>query len=48
MPKNNKNKSILLKLYDAIWELDNAYDVKDIYNVVNDLKRIAKELEDKK
>ena len=41
-------KPIIEKLYDAIWELDNAYNIKDIYNVSNSLKRIAKELEDKK
>ena len=41
------NKKIIIeKLNNAIWDLENAYDVKDIYNVSENLKKIVKELEE--
>lgn len=38
-------KELITKLNDAIWDLENAIDVKDLYNVADDLKRIVRGLE---
>lgn len=34
------------KLLDIIWNLENSYDIRDIYCAIEDLKEVVNEMEE--